>query len=96
MTTIAEKLAIVDRLQPYLSDDSMRGRMHADLHDLIEAGEWLVAELDRLGSAPLNSEEVETFFVNLDVHYVQHVTWHLTSLREDIASVLTKIARDDS
>jgi hypothetical protein len=74
----------------------MYGRMHADLHDLIEAGEWLVAELDKLKDEPLNADQVETFLINLDVHYVQHVTWHLKSLRGDIASVLAKIARDDS
>ena len=73
----------------------MYGRMYADLHDLIEVGEWLSAELKRRGDEPLTADQAESFLVELDVHLVEHATWHLNSLRKDIASALANIASKD-
>jgi hypothetical protein len=96
LTEPPSELAVVDQLRPFLTDDAMYGRMHADLHDLIEVGEWLSAESSRRGDEPLTADQAETFLVELDVHLVEHATWHLNSLRKDIASALANIASRDS
>jgi hypothetical protein len=95
LTGAAGRLAVVDQLRPFLADDAMHGRMYADLHDLIEVGEWLSTELSRRGDEPFTADQAETFLVELHVHLVEHATWHLNSLRKDIASALANIASKD-
>ena len=95
MSRISKRLHIVEQLKAFIADDERYGRMHADLHDLIEASEWLLQAMNKVRDYPLTADSAEDFLIDLDINYVQHATFHLNSLRADIASVLGQISETD-
>ena len=91
MKKITDRLKIVEQLRPFVANDDSYGRVYADLHDLIEASEWLLGEMDKKRDELLTAEQIEVFLIDLDVHYVQHVAFHLKSLRKDLDVMLAKL-----
>jgi hypothetical protein len=88
MTDTRNRLKFLEQLKPVLADSATYGRMYADLHDLLQAGQWLTAELDRLQGRSLTSDEIETFLIDLDIAYIQHASFHLKSLHADVNATL--------
>lgn len=96
MTDIRDKLRFLEQLKPVLADAATYGRMYADLHDLLEAGQWLITELDRLQERSLTRDEIETFLIDLDIAYIQHASFHLKSLRKDVRATLAGLEGKDN
>jgi len=94
MTDIMSRLKFVEQFRPYVVDEDALARMRVDLHDLIEASEWLLDEIKQRDSGLMTPDELETFLINLDVHYVRHVFFHLRSLRKDINASLKNFPVD--
>jgi hypothetical protein len=90
MSGISDKLKFLEQIKPFVADDEMYGRWHANLHDLVESGEWLLAELDQRHAQPLTRETIEDFLVGLDVRYIEHVMHHIRLLRKDIKTMLAR------
>ena len=91
MKKLTGRLKFVEQLRPFVADEDAYGRVYADLHDLMVASEWLLAEIDQKRDEPLTAEKIEDFLIDLDVRYIQHVTFHLTSLRKDLDMILAKL-----
>ena len=81
------------QLKPFVKDEHAYARMCTDLHDLVAASEWLLSEMDKRVATPLTVDNVEDFLIDLDVRYIQHVTYHLKSLRKDVNVTLSSIAQ---
>jgi hypothetical protein len=94
MTETRDRIKVVEQLRPFFSNEAGYGRMHANLHDLVEASEWFLATMDRTRAETLTAEQVEDFLIELEVHFVDHAMFHLRSLKKDIAAVLATFPDD--
>ncbi|MEG3149643.1 hypothetical protein U1769_07065 [Sphingomonas sp. ZT3P38] len=90
MSEIMKRLGFIEQLRPYVADDAALSRMRVDLHDLIEASEWLLSEVKKRETGLMTPEELESFLIDLDVHYILHVSFHIKSLKSEINASLEK------
>ena len=95
MTDINDRVKRLKDIESYIVDPNLYGRMRVDLNDIIEASEWLLSTMSNQSKLPLTADVAEDFLIELDINYVQHVTFHLNTLRMDIASVLEHISNLD-
>ena len=86
---------ILDQLQRHIGDNELRGRLYADLHDVLEASLWFSSALEKLQGRQLTQDEFESFFIDLEVKLVQHLGFHLESLKRDLPTVLDALAEQD-
>ena len=91
MSVMKERMKIIEPLRPIIADDEMYGRIYSDLHDLIEASEWLLTHFRQAPDKLSTVESFEEFLIDLDVYFIQHVTYHLSSLRPDVEALLGKL-----
>ncbi|CAN5402676.1 hypothetical protein BH11PSE7_BH11PSE7_36850 [soil metagenome] len=89
------QLALIEQLRPYLHDEAAYGRMYADLHDLLEASAWLLNTFSQFDGKPLDASRVEELLVDIDVKFAEHVSWHLQTLRPNIAIALEQFTAAD-
>jgi len=82
------QLALVDQLRPFVSDEAAYGRMYADFHDLLEACAWLLKTFSDHEGRSLNPSELEDLLVDIDVKFIEHVSFHLQSLHKDLTATL--------
>jgi hypothetical protein len=61
----------------------------------MEAGEWLSTEIAKMNEGDISRGEIEDFLVDLDVNYIQHVTFHLKTLKTDVKSALDYIGNSE-
>lgn len=78
------------QLEPYASDANQFGRLSADFHDLSKACEWFLLAIKANDSKLLTTSEIEDLLVDIDVKFIQHVTFHLDTLRKDLTEILKK------
>lgn len=87
-----QAMDLVEGIKEHLSSVEDYNIMRVDIGDLLEANNWLTSEIKKSRKSPLSAEEVEDFLIKLDVNYVEHVTFHLNSLRDNIARALENIS----
>jgi len=80
-----QKIRVKEQLNPFTESDEEFGRLNADLHDLVECSEWLLAALETAGDKKMTDEEIETFLIDLDTRFAEHVMYHASSLHEGIS-----------
>ena len=66
MSEIMKRLGFIEQLRPYVTDDAALSRMRVDLHDLIEASEWLLSEVKKRENGLMTPGELESFLIDLD------------------------------
>jgi len=89
------KLAFLAQIRPFAVDEVSYGRIYADLVDLLEASEWFVKAIDGLESRDLTQSELEDFLIEVDVKFVDHAFFHLSSLRNDLKAALRNFPVED-
>ncbi|MEP7007543.1 MAG: hypothetical protein ABI810_16290 [Sphingomonas bacterium] len=94
MTRINNMLNFIDQIRPYVNDDEALGRIRVDLHDLVEACEWLLSNIQKNTDKTMTEDELETFLIELDINYIQHASFHIKSLKKEIVSSLKKFPVD--
>ncbi len=85
--------SFVQQLKEYAPDADTYGRLSADVHDLLQASEWLLSVTKQSSGKRLEPSELESLLIDIDVKFVQHVSFHLKSLRKDIAAVLKRFPK---
>lgn len=93
--TLSAQLSFVEQLRPFGVDEDAHGRIYADLHDLLGAGAWLVQTLAETSGRTLSPSELEDLLVDIDVHFVEHSLFHLSSLRQQIKATLQSFPNSD-
>ena len=88
-------LALLKQLRPFVVDDAAYGRLYADLHDLLEASAWLLKTFADYEGRSLSSSELEDLLVDIDVKFVDHVSFHLKSLRKDLKATLENFPNEE-
>ena len=85
--SIKDRLKFMESLRPYTLNEDSFSRINVDLYDLIEASEWLLKTVSQIQGLQ-DPDEIQNFLVDLDVHFIQHVGYHLKSLRKSVAVIL--------
>ncbi|QNK69471.1 hypothetical protein [Variovorax sp. PAMC26660] len=78
-------------LDKYSLDENLSGRIFVDLSDIFEACKWFVDTIESEKFESLSQDELETLLINIDVNLIQHISYHLESLRKDFPVVLDAI-----
>ena len=76
-------------------DADAYGRLYADLHDLLQASEWFVSIAKQNEGKVLSTSDLEDLLIKIDVTFVQHVTFHLNSLRRDLKRTLANFPHSE-
>jgi hypothetical protein len=87
--------SFVKQLREYAPDAVTYGRLSADFTDLLRASEWLLSVAKQSSGRHLEPSELESLLIDIDVKFVQHVSFHLKSLRKDVAAVLKRFPGND-
>jgi hypothetical protein len=86
---------LVDQLEAYTASAETRGRLRVDLGDLAEASWWYLSKMEQIGDNTLDEMELEDLLIEIDVKFIEHVTFHIESLRKDLAEVLKNFPNDE-
>lgn len=84
--------SLVDQLKTFVPDDGLTGRMFADLTDALEMCNWFSSTIGTSAGRQLTRDELETLLIDIDIKLLQHLAYHLDSLRRDMPAVLDAIA----
>ena len=95
MTNPTPIRSFVDQLRTFVPDDVVRGRLYADLTDVLQVCEWFVETMGKVRNQSLSQDELETLLVDIDTNVVQHLGCHLESLRKDMPALLNAIAQNE-
>lgn len=87
---------VVSQIEKLLPDKELCGRLYADLHDMLEACHWFVDKMDAAKGQPLDREQLESLLIDIEVNMLDHLAYHLDSLRKDLPKVLEAIGEDDA
>jgi hypothetical protein len=88
MEKLPGMLSLLEQLKPYITDAQAYGRFYANLYDLSEACEWFLSVMKQNEGKLLTPDELENLLIDIDVRFIQHVTFHLDSLRTDLERTL--------
>jgi hypothetical protein len=78
------------QLEPYASSVDSYGQVCADIADISEACHWFLTQFDARRSKILSQEDLEDALIDIDVKFVQHVSFHLNSLSAELHRMLEK------
>lgn len=81
---------LVEQLKPYMTDAESYGRLSADFNDLLEACDWLQSLEKRSNAHVFTPSELESLMIEVDVKFIQHVTFHMKSLKKDLQTALKR------
>ena len=87
---------LLEQLKSYASSDESYGRIRADFLDLIEACQWFLSVMEQNEERTLSESELEDVLIDIDVKFIQHVAFHLKSLRKDLPDILKQFPNEDS
>ncbi len=86
---------LLKQLQPFTRDEDAYGKLHADLHDMIEICEWFLQTMDSVRQKQLSRDEIESLLIELEVNLVDRGGFHLKSLKKGIAEALRQISEKE-
>lgn len=95
MTTSEQIQSIVHQLSHYVRDKEVEGRVSADLSDIAEVCNWLLKKLESVDARSWSRDELESFLIDLDVNVLQHLDFHLKSMRNDLPGLLRAVASEE-
>jgi len=77
------------KISPYLADALNRSQLYVDIADSYEACSSFVSLVDDLLSKDtVLADQAEAFFIDLDVHLLEHLAYHMESLRRLVPDAL--------
>ena len=81
------------KISPCLTDVLNQSQLYVDIADSYEACSSFVSLVDDfLSRDTVLADQVETFLVDLDVHLLEHLAYHMKSLRRLIPAALDFLA----
>jgi len=91
------RLSFVEQLRPFVADEDSFGRISGDLQDVLAASAWLLKTVAQHENRRLSPAELEQLVADLDTRFVEHMFYHLMSLREDLKVTLERfpVRRED-
>jgi hypothetical protein len=81
---------LVRQVEAFVQDKRLCGRLYADLTDLLEACNWFVSTVQGIDKE-LSRDELESLLIKIDVNVLQHLGYHLESLKQDMPVMLDAI-----
>jgi hypothetical protein len=90
ISKIMDRLKFVDGFSPFMKNENELSRLRVDLYDLIESSEWLTEEINKKQGIEINSKIAEEFLTELEYYYIDHMYYHLRSLRKNIRDTLKR------
>ncbi len=89
-------LSFVDELYQVTSDGDAINTIKIDLFDLLEAGEWLSQEIsNRSNFGFKDQDDIENFIISLQINYLEHVEFHINSLKCEMKKALKNFPDGD-
>ncbi|MFT7722455.1 MAG: hypothetical protein QM788_06455 [Roseateles sp.] len=88
LNIISAPQSLLEQLRPFAPDEEAYGRICADLQDLVGASAWLLQTIAKNKGRTLSPSELEDLLVDIDVHFVEHSSFHLSSFSRDIKAML--------
>ena len=85
---VNDDLAFLYQLAPFAPDADIVSRMHLDLSDLLESSRWLLEEVEKMRNLEINPDALETFLINMEVHFIEHIKYHFKTLTKDVKLIL--------
>ena len=85
---------LTTQIEPYASSSESYGQICADFADLSDACYWFLAQIEAGRSRTLTQDELEDLLVDIDVKFIQHVSFHLKSLRVELNQMLKKFPNE--
>ena len=77
------------KISPYLTDALNRSQLYVDIADSYEACSSFVSLIDDfLSRDTMLADQAEAFLTDLDVHLLEHLAYHMESLRRLIPDAL--------
>ena len=89
------KLAFLDQLRPFAVDKASFGRIYVDFVDLLEASEWFVTTISALENQHLTQRQLAELLTEVEVKFVDHALFHLSSLSNDLKAALENFPDED-
>jgi hypothetical protein len=86
---------LIGALGDHIADEDQRGQLSADLQDLVGASRWLLTMLGSIRSGPHTDDELESMLIEFEVHFLDHTSYHIKSLRKTLAVVLATFPDDE-
>jgi hypothetical protein len=96
MANSASLSSLLEQIKPYVTDAATYGRLRVDFQDLAEACEWFLSIIKDNEGKVLKSSEIEDILVDIDIHFVQHVSFHLKSFRKNLNRTLNNFPEERS
>lgn len=87
---------LLDQLGKHIEDHALLGRVQADLTDILEVCEWFELVVDSSGQRGLDREEAESLLIDIEINLLDHLAYHLKSMKRDMPALLKMIERPDS
>jgi hypothetical protein len=84
--------ALRGKLSPYLTKELNESAFFVDLADIYEACTWYVETMGRISDVSLTRDELETVLIDIDVNMLEHLNYHLDSLKKSLPAVLNAIS----
>lgn len=77
-----------------LANNSKPLLLRADFVDLLESNELLKRLIFRSAVMTNDFESIESLLIDIEVRYIDHVQFHLNSLRRNVKVLLDKVAQN--
>jgi hypothetical protein len=82
---------LVDRIEAFVPDRQLCGRLYADLTDMLEVCEWFVRTINGIKVEHLTRDELESLLIEIEGNMLRHMTYHLNSFGADLPAVLDAV-----
>lgn len=84
------------KMSPYLTDNMNQSQLFVDIADAYEACCRFIAIVDDISSKEtLQVDQLEAFLVDVDVHLLEHLAYHLKSLRKLVPKAIDSLGSGD-
>ena len=85
--------ALQENISPLVSEKVNRAPLMVDIADAYEACQQFIDLINKFNSRKRHTkDQVENLLVEIDVHLLEHLTYHLKSLRKEVPRALKSLA----
>jgi hypothetical protein len=87
---------LLDQLKKHTADHALLGRVQADLTDMLEICEWLESTVDSIGNGGVDRDRLESLLIDFEVKFLDHMAYHIKSMRGDMPALLKAVETPDT
>jgi hypothetical protein len=87
---------LLDQLGKHTANRALLGRLEADLIDILEECEWFEATVNSLGQRGLDRDQLESLLIDIEVRLLDHMAYHIKSMKSDMPALLKMVETPDS